>query len=324
MSRRRLALVGAGQMGSSHARIIAESSLAELAVVIDVDAEAAKRVAAAYDSVPSTSLEDAIGCDGVIIAGSTAARMECVLPLLKAGVPMLVEKPFAPTLAELDQLLAVAQQREIPVMCGFVERFNAAFRTALQILDEPATHLLAIRHSPSATRISSSVVNDLMLHDLDVAQRLFGEVPGEVVGSACVRPPTSAWNEIADCTIAFPPAPDQPQGIATLSANRMGQRKVRSLTIHTATKLVEVDLLRQDVTVYRNVSQEMLKSGGGMGYRSSTEVELPFVRHHGEPLAMQLGHFLDLIDGVADPVEERRQIRPAHVFAEQIETASRR
>lgn len=321
MNRRRLAVVGAGQMGSSHARIIAESPLAELAVVIDIDAEAAKRVAGTYDSVPSTSLTDALDCDGVIIAGSTAARMECVLPLLEAGLPLLVEKPFAPTLAELDQLLAIAARNETPVMCGFVERFNAAFRTALQVLDGPATHLLAVRHSPAAARITSSVVNDLMLHDLDIAQRLFGVVEGGVVGSACVRPPTSKWNEIADCTLSFP-STGQPQGIATLSANRMGQRKVRSLTIHTATKLVEVDLLRQDVTVYRNVSQEMLHSAGGVGYRSSTEVELPFVRHYGEPLALQLAHFLDLIDGVADPVEERRQLRPAHVFAEHIETSA--
>ena len=140
-------------------------------------------------------------------------------------------------------------------MCGFVERFNAAFRTALQILDGPATHLLAIRHSPAATRITSSVVNDLMLHDLDVAQRVFGEADGVLVGSACVQPSTSQWNEIADCTIAFGSPADERQGIATLSANRMGQRKVRSLTIYTATKLVEVDLLRQDVTLYRNVSQ---------------------------------------------------------------------
>ena len=323
MSRRRLALVGAGQMGSSHARIIAESSLAELAVVIDVDAEAAKRVAGIYNSVPSTNLADALDCDGVIIAGSTAARMECVLPLLETGLAMLVEKPFAPTLAELDQLLAIAQKSEIPVMCGFVERFNAAFRTALQVLDGPATHLLAIRHSPAASRISSSVVNDLMLHDLDVAQRVFGAAKGVLVGSACVQPFTSKWNEIADCTLAFSSATGERQGVATLSANRMGQRKVRSLSIHTATKLVEVDLLRQDVTVYRNVSQEMLQSAGGVGYRSSTEVELPFVRHQGEPLALQLAHFLDLIDGVVDPAEERRQIRPAHVFAEQIETASR-
>ncbi len=319
MNRRRLALIGAGQMGSSHARIIAESSIADLAVVIDIDAEAAKRVAGKYDSVPSTDLADALNCDGVVIAGSTAARMECVLPLLEAGLPMLVEKPFAPTLAQLDQLLDTAKRRDIPVMCGFVERFNAAFSTALQVLDGPATHLLAIRHSPAATRISSSVVNDLMLHDLDVAQRVFGEIEGVLVGSACIHPPTSEWNEIADCSIAF-----GGDGVATLSANRMGQRKVRSLTIHTPTKLVEVDLLRQDVTVYRNVSQEMLHSASGLGYRSSTEVELPFVRHYGEPLALQLAHFLDLIDGVADYVEERRQIRPAHALAEQIELASQR
>ena len=102
----------------------------------------------------------------------------------------------------------------------------------------------------------------------------------------------------------------------------MGQRKVRSLTIHTENQLVEVDLLRQDVTVYRNVSQEMSLSGGGMGYRSSTEIELPFVRHAGEPLTLQFAHFLDLVAGVADNVEGRRQLRPAHVLAGQIEQRS--
>jgi predicted dehydrogenase len=314
---KRIALVGAGQMGSSHARVIAESLSAELAVVVDIDAESAKRLADRYGARPSTDLADAATCDAVVVAGSTAARMECVLPLLEAGRPLLVEKPFAPTLAQLDLLLEIAGRRDVPVMCGFVERFNAALRTAIQILDGPPVHFLAIRHSPPAPRIASSVVNDLMLHDLDVAQRLFGHAEGVLVGSACVRPASSIWNEIADCTTAF-----GTEGVATLSANRMGQRKVRALSIHTATQLVEVDLLRQDVTLYRNVSQDMSFSGGGMGYRSSTEIELPFVRHTGEPLSLQFAHFLDLIDGSADHVEELRQIRPAHAIAEQIEQRS--
>jgi len=319
MSLKRIALVGAGQMGSSHARVIAESAVAELAVVIDVNAEAAKRLADRYEALASTDLIDAENCDAVVVAGSTSARMECVQPLVEAGCPLLVEKPFAPTLAQLDLLLGIAADRDVPVMCGFVERFNAAFRTAVQVLDGPPVHLLAIRHSPPAPRIASSVVNDLMLHDLDVAQRLFGHADATLVGSACVRPERSPWNEIADCTVSF-----GSHGVATLSANRMGQRKVRSLSIYTATQLVEVDLLRQDVTVYRNVSQGMSLSGGGMGYRSSTEIELPFVRHTGEPLSLQFAHFLDLVDGVADHVEERRQIRPAHVLAEQIEASSAR
>ena len=99
---------------------------------------------------------------------------------------------------------------------------------------------------------------------------------------------------------------------------------VRSLSIHTGNQLVEVDLLRQDVTVYRNVSQEMALSGGGLGYRSSTEIELPFVRHTGEPLSLQFAHFLALVRGTADHHEERRQIRPAHVLAEQVEAGPAR
>jgi predicted dehydrogenase len=317
VSRRTIALVGAGAMGSSHARVISESLDADLVVVIDRDAEAAKRLAERYGARASTDIADAVGCDAAVVACSTAARMACVMPLIEANLPLLVEKPFAPSLAELDQALSAAADRSLPVMCGFVERFNEAFRTAAQILDEPAIHVVAVRHSPPAPRIASSVVNDLMLHDLDAVQRLFGGAEGVLAGSACVRPARSPFNEIADCTIAF-----GSQGLATLSANRMGQRKVRSMTILNSRQLVEVDLLRQDVTVYRNVSQEMLQSGGGMGYRSSTEIELPFVRHTGEPLSLQFAHFLDLVAGRADAEKERRDIRPAHVLADQIENRS--
>lgn len=318
----RVAVVGAGQMGSSHARVVAGSADAELAVVVDIDAEAAKRLANQYGAQAATELDAAFDCDAVIVAGSTAARMECVRPLLEAGRPLLVEKPFAPTLAEVDELLELAQSQRLVVMCGFVERFNAALRTAVATLDGPPLHLLAVRHSPPAPRIASSVVTDLMLHDLDVAQRLFGHRPATLAGAACVRPPHSPFCEVADATIDFGAADGEERGVATLSANRMGQRKVRSLSVYTSTQLIEVDLLRQDVTVYRNVSQDMALTGGGPGYRSSTEIELPFVRHTGEPLTLQFAHFLGLVRGDADAAEEFRQIRPAHVLAEAIETRS--
>ena len=317
MSTRTIALVGAGMMGSSHARVIAESADAELAVVIDADAEAAKRLAERYGARASTDLSDATDVHAAVVASSTAARMECVLPLLEAGVPLLVEKPFAPTLAEVDRLLSLAAARDLPVMCGFVERFNAAFRAASHLVEEPPLHVLTVRHSPPAPRLASSVVNDMLLHDLDVVQRLFGDAEAHLVGSACFRPDGEKWNEIADCTLSF-----GRRGLASLSANRMGQRKVRSLTIRTTHQLIEVDLLRQDVTVYRNVSQEMVVSDGDLSYRSSTAVDIPFVRHVGEPLALQFAHFLDLVAGDADHVRERVEIRPAHVLAELIETQS--
>ena len=314
MSRLSVALMGAGQMGSNHARVISESVVARLSVVIDPNPVAAQRLAELYGCRASSYIEDALAADAVVIAASTQARIECVTPVLQAGIPVFVEKPFALDLVTLDQMLALAAHKNTPVMCGFVERFNAAIRTAAALLDEDPVHVLCTRHSPPAPRIASSVVHDMLLHDLDLAVGLFGWQEPVLMGSACVRPPGGQHFEIADCTIGF-----DGKGLATLSSNRMGHRKIRAVSIYGATKLVEVDLLRQAVTVYRNVSQEMTQSGGGVGYRSSTEVDIPFVRHSGEPLALQFAHFLSLIDGAADIDIERQRIRPAHVLAQGIE-----
>ena len=200
-------------------------------------------------------------------------------------------------------------------MCGFVERFNAAFRTAAEQITATPTHVLTVRHSPPAPRIASSVVADMLLHDLDIVVRLFGGEEPRIAGSACHQPAGSDFKEIADCSLLFE------SGLANLSTNRMSQRKVRSLTVHTPTESIDVDLLRQDVTIHRHVSQEMITAEGRMGYRASTEVEIPFVRHTGEPLALQFAHFLRLVGGREDHDTERRTIRLPHLLMEQVESA---
>lgn len=316
MARPVIALIGAGQMGSSHARVISESDEADLGIVIDANAVAAEVLGGASWVRSSTNLRDAAKADGVVIASSTASHVACALPFLDAGKPVFIEKPLAPTLAEVDELLDLARRRDAPLMCGFVERFNAAFRTGAAMLTSTPTHVLTVRHSPPAPRIGSSVVSDMLLHDLDLVLGLFGGESGSLVGSACHTPAGSDYLEIADCSVKFR------NGIANMSANRMGQRKVRTITLHSPGQLIEVDLLRQDVTVYRNVSQEMVPTHSGVGYRSSTVIELPFVRHSGEPLSLQFAHFLTLVAGQVDHVAERESIRAPHALAEAIECAA--
>jgi predicted dehydrogenase len=308
-----IALIGAGHMGSSHARVISESDQAELGIVIDADPLRAERVGTERWARASLDVSDALAADAVVIATATPAHVQCALPFLEAGKPVLIEKPLAPTLDDVEKLLRVAEERDVPIMCGFVERFNAALRTAFQVLSAPPTHVMTIRHSPPAPRISSGVVSDMLLHDLDVVTSLFGGAPGTLTGAAGHRPAGTAWHEIADCSISFD------SGIANLSANRMGQRKVRHVTVHTGSQLIEVDMVRQNVTVYRNVSQEILREEGGVGYRSSTEIDLPFVRHLGEPLSLQFAHFLTLVDGRGDHVAERNGLRPPHVLMDAID-----
>ena len=96
-----------------------------------------------------------------------------------------------------------------------------------------------------------------------------------------------------------------------MSASRIGQRKLRSLVITEVDRLVEIDLLRRDVTIYRHVSHDSV-TDNGLGYRQQTIIDIPELVSGREPLATQLDRFVDLLTGAADIDEERCSILPSH------------
>jgi hypothetical protein len=99
--------------------------------------------------------------------------------------------------------------------------------------------------------------------------------------------------------------------LANVSASRIGQRKVRTLVISEVDRLIEADLIRRDVTIYRHVSLDAA-TPDGRGYRQQSIIEVPELTSHREPLAAQLDHFIDIIAGSVDADVERRRILPAH------------
>lgn len=309
----RVALVGVGAMGSHHARVIGNSSRARLYAVVDRNLEQATAMADRIGCLATSDLDVAARADAVVIATPTEFHLDVALPLLEAGRPLLVEKPLAPDLASVRTILAEAERRDVPVLCGFVERFNPVIAAAMDVLTAPPVHVVALRHSPPAPRIGVSVVADMLIHDLDLAVG-FADLAGvEHVTSSTWAPPGSTVPDIADCTIRFADGM-----LATLSASRRSQRKIRSFMVSTEAELVELDLLRQDVSVYRHVRHEQI-GGPSTTYRAETVVDIPFVRQTGEPLALQFEYFLDMVDGRVDLKDERRRILPAHELAEQIE-----
>lgn len=302
----RVGLLGAGTMGANHARIIAASGGVELCVVVDVDPATAARVADRHGARSSTSIDCLVDCDAVVVASPTEHHLDAALPLLAAGRPVLVEKPLAADATSVAALVAAARAAGVPLMCGFVERFNAAVVTGLRCLTGPPLSFHAVRHSPAAPRITTSVVSDLLIHDLDLVT---SAVPGHEpvsVSAVLASPVGSSVIEQADAVVAWSGGP-----VANLSASRLGQRKVRTLSVTSARELVEVDLLRQNVTVYRHVTHDLVDGS----YRSDTIVDIPFVRHAGEPLALQFDHFLALVRGDADPEAELRSLEVPHRVA---------
>lgn len=312
----KLAVIGTGVMGANHARVINESSRAELSVVIDTDLRRAEDVATAHGCRASSRLDPATGCDGAIVSSPTETHVELAMTLLEAGVPLLIEKPVALDVADVRRVIEESEARDVPILCGFVERLNPVIATAASLMREAPVHIVAMRHSPYTARVTTSVVYDLLIHDIDLAIRLSGGPSISNVVGTTWTPPGSALREIADCTIRF-----ETGQVATLSASRASQRKVRLLNIATPESLFELDLLRQDISIYRHVRQEQLIAGA-TSYRAETIVDIPFVRHAGEPLALQLERFLDLVEGVADAAEERDEIMRPHEVAALVEASS--
>jgi hypothetical protein len=74
--------------------------------------------------------------------------------------------------------------------------------------------------------------------------------------------------------------------------------------------MLELDLLRRTITVYQHVGH--LTALGDAGYRAQTVMDLPFVREAGEPLALQLAHFVALVRCEADPELERASLLAPH------------
>lgn len=308
----RIALVGAGAMGNLHARVISESVRARLYAVVDPDITRAEAIADQVGCLATSDLEVAARSDAVIVATPTETHHDVAMALLAAGKPLLIEKPLAADYGEVLAITKEAEMRGVPLKCGFVERFNPVVNLALELLDSPPIHMVALRHSPPNPRVTSSVLADLLVHDIDLSIQFAGfERPEKVIGTTWV--PEGGIAEIADCTLQFPD-----RMVATLSASRQSQRKIRSIVLTTPTMLIDLDLLRQDVTVYRHVMHEPVP-GAATGYRAQTVIDIPFVRQAGEPLSLQFEHFLDLIGGGGDLDEERRRLLPAHEVLARLE-----
>ena len=201
-------------------------------------------------------------------------------------------------------------------MCGLLERFNPAVRTAAEISEEPL-RIATMRHSPYSTRITTGVGSDLLIHDLDLVLRLAGDYPSSAHGQFGYFASTSApgSEDVAEASLKFASG-----HIAVLSASRTSQHKIRSLSIAERHRLIDVDLLRQSITIYRHVDGE--KFDEAAGYSQQTIIEIPVIRFTGEPLNLQLEHFLRLLGGEIDREGELRTLLPPHQLLDEIATSA--
>jgi predicted dehydrogenase len=277
----RIAVIGVGHLGRHHARILSELPGATLLSVVDVNEPRAREIASTYGVEPAFDYRDVLGrVDAVTVAVPTELHSDIAVPFLRAGVPVLVEKPMARSVAEADAMISAAAKAGSPLAVGHTERFNPAVEASRPLLSDPRfieVHRLGTFPDRS---LDIDVVFDLMIHDLDVVLSI---VRADVESIEAVGVPVLTTRvDIANARLRFTNG-----CIANLTASRISRDRVRKIRFFQPAAYLSIDYAAKKVDLWR------LQQGGNGLTPSIEGGEVDVVNE--EPLRRELADFVDAI-----------------------------
>ena len=206
------------------------------------------------------------------------------------GRHVLIEKPITNDLAQADELIQIAKQKNLALRVGHLERYNAGFRRVEQ-LAKNVRFIEVHRLGPFNPRINDcGVVLDLMIHDLDIVLSL---VPSEVEAiHAAGRSVHSDEADVAHVQLTF-----ESGCIATVTASRATEQKIRTLAITQPEAYIMLDYTDQDIQIHRRALAEYTLNHESIRYKQASFVEHLFV-HKENPLKLEIQHLIRAAEAV--------------------------
>jgi predicted dehydrogenase len=287
-----MGIIGVGTMGRNHVRVCSELKSVDSVGVFDLNAAAAKSIAQQHGTAVYPSIEGLLkDADAVSICVPTQHHAGVVRQVFSAGLPVLIEKPICATAKEAHELMHYAPEG-ITIGVGHIERFNPVVAEIKKIITQPL-YVEMKRHNPSSARVTgSSVVEDLMIHDIDILQNILFPGPCGI---------SSAGND--DVCSVLMKCGSVP---ITLSASRKSSKKIRMIYIEEEECTIEGDFMSQEVMIHRKPGQYQFENER---YVQENIIEKVMVNKL-EPLKVELATFIDCAKrGAPFPVTPEQAIR---------------
>jgi len=275
MDQVRVGIIGVGYLGTQHARILSYLEEADLKGVADVDFKKAVEIGNRHGVAYYQNYEEMMDeVDAAIVATPTSEHFSISLKLLRNGKSVLVEKPITETVEQAEQLVEEARASGQVFQVGHLERFNPAVEAVETLIREPRFVEVQRLGSFSARSLDIDVVLDLMIHDLDIIMALIKDEVSVIRASGIHV--LSEKVDIANARLEF-----KGGCVATLTASRVHQGKVRKLRIFEPTVYYSIDYIDQEVVVFPLD-------------RRQTNIKTLKIQKE-EPLKKELRNFLDCI-----------------------------
>ncbi|UCD85216.1 MAG: Gfo/Idh/MocA family oxidoreductase [Deltaproteobacteria bacterium] len=277
-----VAVVGTGYLGKFHAQKYCNMPGVELVGVVDVDHKKATSAARRYRTKAYKKYQEILDkVDAVSIVVPTQFHYQVAKDFLQQGVDVLLEKPITTTLRQAEELIKIAQKKDLIFQAGHLERFNAAVTAMRKLLTQPL-FIESQRMSPFPERgIDVDVVLDLMIHDIDIILSIVNSKIKRV--EAVGAPILTNKVDIANAWIRF-----ENGCVASINASRVSQDKRRTLKIYQPDNYIFLDYHLPKLSVCRKYTKD------GRGGDFSVRME-DIGLERNDPLEKELNSFIDSV-----------------------------
>ncbi len=293
----RVGVIGVGNMGQHHARILSSMKDVELVGVADINVERGLETASKYKARFFEDYCDLLPLvDAVCIAVPTRLHYAVGINCLLAGIHVLIEKPIAASISEAESLVNAAAETGCILQVGHIERFSPAFLELSKVLKtEEVLALEAHRMSPYSTRANDvSVVLDLMIHDIDLLLELASSPVVKLTASGN-RTLDSGYLDYVTATLGFA------NGIvATLTASKVTHCKIRRIVAHCKNSFTEADFLKNEILIHRQTPANPMNDYRQVLYRQDGVIEKVYTSNT-DKLGAELEHFVNCVRGGNQP-----------------------
>lgn len=269
------AVIGLGNMGKNHVRVLSEINDIELVAVCDNNLELAKEFSKKYNIKYYANYRDVLNehPDFVSIVVPTIYHYEVAKFFIEHDTHVLVEKPVTKTIEEVDELIKLSCKYNVKVMVGHIERFNSVIKKIKEIIDNndlgKIISFSAKRVGLYPPQIPDSVILDIGIHDIDIFNMLFG-IPNSVY---CVA--ENSKNKKEDCSITILKYNNMLSGV--IESNWLTPYKIRKINITGTKSVIEADLINGIVNL----------QNGKWDMNAKINKE--------EPLKLEIQHFINCI-----------------------------
>jgi len=301
----KIGLIGSGTFGFHHARVLSSLKEVEFIGLFDKNLERAEEVSKKFN-VPFFKNEEELlkKINAAIVAVPTVYHKEVALKCAKKNIHCLVEKPLSENIKDGEEIVDNFKERKLILAVGHIERHNPVVEAVLKNLKNPRYITIERLAVFSPRSLDVDVILDLMIHDIQITLDIFKKSVEEV--KAVGIPVLSNKIDICNARLEF-----EGKRVASITASRISQERVRKLRIFEEKRYFSVDYAEKTIKVYE-LREEM-------GEKKVEEIKIEVVQQ--EPLRAEIIDFIKAIKQNKKPLVDGEKALSALKVAKKIQEA---